>query len=150
MTSATELSIDTCRDPDRAEVIALWQSCDLVMPWNNPQQDIARKCADSPELFFVGRTNGHLVASCMAGYDGHRGWIYYLAVHPDYQRRGYAAQLVAHAERRLSDLGCPKIDLMVRDNNDRVIEFYRAIGYDRDPVVVLSKRLSQDDPHELA
>ena len=140
--AASDLDIDTCCEADHGDTIALWQACGLVVPWNNPEQDIARKCADSPELFFCGRADGRLVASCMAGYDGHRGWIYFLAVHPDYRRRGYAALLV--------ERGCPKIDLMVRNSNDEVIEFYRAIGYDLDPVVVLSKRLRQDDPHDLS
>ena len=148
--ASVQLIIDSYCDADRAETIALWQACGLVVPWNNPQRDIERKCADSPELFFIGRADGRLVGSCMAGYDGHRGWIYFLAVHPDSQRRGYAARLVAHAEARLRELGCPKIDLMVRDSNAAVIEFYRAIGYQRDPVVVLSKRLRDDEPHNLA
>lgn len=151
MTSSTasELVIDTFRNPDRADIIALWQACGLVVPWNNPEQDIARKCADSPGLFFTGRVGGRLVASCMAGYDGHRGWIYYLAVHPDCRRRGYAARMVAHSEASLSELGCPKIDLMVRNGNDSVIGFYQAAGYALDPVVVLSKRLQADEPHEF-
>ena len=146
---ANHLGVDTYRDADRADIIALWQACDLVVPWNNPEQDIARKCADSPELFFTGRVDGQLVASCMAGYDGHRGWIYFLAVHPQCQRQGYAASMVKHSEARLKELGCPKIDLMVRNSNEAVIEFYRTCGYDLDPVVVLSKRLQTDEPHAL-
>ena len=131
-------------------MIALWQACGLIVPWNNPSTDIARKQADSPELFFTGRVGGRLVASCMAGYDGHRGWIYFLAVHPEFQRRGYAAQLVAHSENTLKALGCPKLELMVRNSNQAVIDFYRAIGFDLDPVVVLSKRLQADEPHDYS
>jgi ribosomal protein S18 acetylase RimI-like enzyme len=143
-------TIDCYRASDEADLLALWQACGLVVPWNNPYADIARKLADSPGLFFVGKLGDRLVASCMAGYDGHRGWIYYLAVQPSLQRSGYAARLVAHSERKLRALGCPKIDLMVRNSNQSVIAFYQAIGYDLDPVVVLSKRLQQDEAQDLA
>jgi ribosomal protein S18 acetylase RimI-like enzyme len=147
---AGSLSIDTYRDGDEAAIIKLWQECGLVVPWNNPLTDIARKIADSPELFFTGRIDGKLVASCMAGYDGHRGWIYFLAVARSDQRKGFAAQLVAHVEAQLIELGCPKLELMVRDRNSEVIAFYQAIGFNLDPVRVLSKRLLEDDPHDYA
>ena len=147
---AEDFTIDCYRAGDEAELLALWQACGLVVPWNNPRADIARKTADSPGLFFVGKIGERLVASCMAGYDGHRGWIYYLAVHPSLQRSGYAARLVSHCENKLRELGCPKIDLMVRNTNQAVIAFYQAIGFDLDPVVVLSKRLQADEPHDLA
>jgi len=143
-------TIDCYRASDEADLLALWQACGLIVPWNNPYADIARKLADSPELFFAGRIDERLVASCMAGYDGHRGWIYYLAVQPSAQRSGYAARLIAHCEDTLRELGCPKIDLMVRNSNQAVIAFYQAIGYDLDPVVVLSKRLLVDEAHDLA
>ena len=145
-----DIVIDLYTSADETALIELWQVCKLVVPWNNPHADIARKLADSPELFFVGRSGGRLVASCMAGYDGHRGWIYYLAVHPDYRRHGLARQLVTRAESSLRALGCPKIDLMVRDSNREVIEFYRATGYQSDPVVVLSKRLLDDEAHDYS
>ena len=143
-------TIDLFRAGDEAAVIELWQQCGLVVPWNNPLTDIARKITDSPELFFTGRIDGKLVASCMAGYDGHRGWIYFLAVANSEQRKGYAARLVAHVEAQLIELGCPKLELMVRDRNREVIEFYQAIGFNLDPVRVLSKRLLQDEAHDLA
>jgi ribosomal protein S18 acetylase RimI-like enzyme len=147
--AADKLVIDTYREADEADLIALWQRCGLIVPWNNPLADIARKTADSAELFFIGRIAGRLVASCMAGYDGHRGWIYYLAVLPEWQRHGLAARLVGHAENRLAELGCPKVDLMVRERNEEVIAFYRSIGYGLDPVSVLSKRLLDDDEHDF-
>jgi ribosomal protein S18 acetylase RimI-like enzyme len=147
---ADNFVIDAYRPADEANMIALWQQCGLVVPWNNPLADIARKIADSPDLFFTGRIEGRLVASCMAGYDGHRGWIYYLAVLPEWRRHGLAARLVAHAESRLAELGCPKVDLMVRESNEAVIAFYRSIGYGPDPVRVLSKRLREDDGHDFA
>lgn len=135
---------------DEADMIGLWQECGLVVPWNNPLSDIARKMADSPELFYSGKIDGQLVASCMAGYDGHRGWIYFLAVAKSQQRTGLAAKLVAHVEAKLIELGCPKMELMVRDTNREVITFYEAIGFGLDPVKVLSKRLSDDAPHDFS
>jgi ribosomal protein S18 acetylase RimI-like enzyme len=135
---------------DEADIIVLWQECGLVVPWNNPLSDIARKMADSPELFFTGKIDGRLVASCMAGYDGHRGWIYFLAVAKSQRRNGLAAKLVAHVEVKLLELGCPKLELMVRDKNREVIAFYEAIGFGLDPVRVLSKRLSDDVKHDFS
>ena len=141
-------TIDLYQAGDEAAIVELWQQCGLVVPWNNPLTDIARKIANSPELFFTGRIDGKLVASCMAGYDGHRGWIYFLAVANSEQRKGFATQLVAHVEAQLIELGCPKLELMVRDRNREVIEFYQAIGFNLDPVRVLSKRLLQDELHD--
>lgn len=137
------------RPADETGVIELWQQCGLIRPWNDPRADIARKLADSPELFFVAARDGRPVATCMAGYDGHRGWIYYLAVAPALQRHGIATKIMGIAEAELTNMGCPKIDLMVRDTNQAVIDFYRAIGYRDDPVVVLSKRLIEDEPHDF-
>jgi ribosomal protein S18 acetylase RimI-like enzyme len=134
---------------DQAELLALWQQCGLIVPWNNPLSDIDRKLADSPGLFFVGKIGSRLVASCMAGYDGHRGWIYFLAVLPAEQRAGLAARMVAQAEASLAELGCPKIDLMVRDSNTEVLAFYQSVGYRLDPVRVLSKRLLEDEAHDF-
>ncbi len=146
----SQIEIRPYRGGDESALIRLWQACDLVRPWNHPRADIARKCADSPALFFVACDDGEVIASCMAGYDGHRGWIYYLAVEPARQRQGIAAKIVRHAEASLLELGCPKIDLMVRNNNHGVIEFYKSIGYADDPVVVLSKRLLEDEEHDFA
>ena len=145
----TELEIRPYRAEDETAVIGLWRQCELIVPWNNPRADIMRKCADSPELFFVGLVDNDIIATCMAGYDGHRGWIYYLAVAGAWQRQGIATHLVRHAEARLTGLGCAKIDLMVRNTNDSVIAFYKSIGYADDPVVVLSKRLLEDEAHDF-
>ena len=142
------LVIRTFRPKDEAHVINLWQQCGLIVPWNNPAADIQRKLSTSPDLFFVGLLDSEIVASCMAGYDGHRGWIYFLAVTSACQRQGFATKMVDHAEAALKKMGCPKIDLMIRNTNESVISFYRSIGYDTDPVVVLSKRLIKDEPHD--
>ena len=73
------------KESDEQQVVSIWKCCDLIVPWNNSKADIQRKLAENPELFFVGQKENRIIATCMAGYDGHRGWVYYLAVHPDYQ-----------------------------------------------------------------
>jgi ribosomal protein S18 acetylase RimI-like enzyme len=130
---------------DEAQVIALWQKCDLLRPWNDPHKDIARKLSVRPDLFLVGTMDGQVIASVMAGYDGHRGWLNYLGVAPEYRRRGFAASIVAEAERLLAAEGCPKINLQVRTSNQQVIDFYRRVGYVFDDVVSMGKRLERDD-----
>ena len=131
-------------EADEAAVIALWQRCNLTRPWNDPRKDIRRKQAVQPELFILAECQGRIVGSVMAGYDGHRGWINYLAVDPAQQRRGIATQLMAEAERGLRALGCPKINLQVRAGNAEAVAYYRALGFVEDQVVSLGKRLQQD------
>jgi ribosomal protein S18 acetylase RimI-like enzyme len=129
---------------DEAAVTALWDRCDLLRPWNDPHKDIQRKLQVRPDLFLVGVVDGQIVATVMAGHDGHRGGINYLAVAPDHQRRGLGRRLMAEAERLLREAGCPKINLLVRTTNRAVIEFYQRIGYALDDVVQLGKRLEHD------
>ncbi len=126
------------------QVIELWVACNLTKPWNDPTLDIKRKLDDSPDLFYLAWIKDNLAGTCMAGYDGHRGWIYYLGVAPQFQGKGVAQLLVEHGEKHLIKIGCPKINLMVRKTNNRVIGFYEKVGYSDDPVVVLSKRLVND------
>lgn len=140
--------IRTFRPDDQCQVIDLWRECGLLVPWNNPVTDIERKLSTSPELFYVGLLSNELIASCMAGYDGHRGWIYFLAVKHAYQNKGFAANIMEHAESELQQRGCPKVELMVRKTNQSMVSFYKHIGYETDPVTVLSKRLIQDEPHD--
>jgi ribosomal protein S18 acetylase RimI-like enzyme len=130
---------------DEAAVIALWESCDLVRAWNDPHKDIRRKLLVRPDLFLVGLVDDHIVASLMAGYEGHRGWLNYLAVDPAHQRRGHARAIVAEAERLLRAAGCPKINLQVRNSNHLAIEFYRKLDYSMDAVTSMGKRLEHDD-----
>jgi ribosomal protein S18 acetylase RimI-like enzyme len=134
-------------EPDDEEaVIALWGRCGLLRPWNDPRKDIRRKMRVRPDLFLVGMLDGAVVATAMAGYDGHRGWIYYLAADPDRQRRGLGRAIMAEAERLLRAEGCPKINLQVRTTNLGVIEFYRRLGFVPDEVASLGKRLESDEP----
>jgi ribosomal protein S18 acetylase RimI-like enzyme len=131
---------------DEAAVIGLWQRCGLVVPHNNPVADIQRKVVVAAELFLVGVVDGKLVATVMAGYEGHRGWINYLAVEPALQRAGHGRLIVEHAEQLLRALGCPKINLQIRATNREVIEFYRRLGFQIDDVLSMGKRLVVDDP----
>lgn len=134
---------------DEKDVIALWVACGLVMPQNNPKRDIQRKLRVNPDWFLVGELRGEIVASCMVGYDGHRGWINYLAVRPDCQRQGHARQIMREAEKLLRGVGCPKINLQIRATNTEVIEFYRSIGFRVDDAVSMGKRLEADEPYQI-
>ena len=129
---------------DATSVIALWQACELTRSWNDPTQDIARKLGVQPELFLIGEVAGRLMASAMVGYDGHRGWVNYLAVHPDCRRQGHGEVLMRRAEQALLAMGCPKLNLQVRSSNVQALAFYRALGYLQDDVISLGKRLTTD------
>lgn len=138
------MEIRTFREQDRPAVIALWQACELTRPWNDPDKDISRKLQVQPELFFVGELDQRVMASAMAGYDGHRGSIYYLAVAPEYQGRGYGERMMQHVEDALTGMGCPKLNLAFRSSNARVFAFYQRLGYSTDDVVSMGKRLIPD------
>lgn len=140
------MQIRPFQDSDEPAVIDLWERCGLLRPQNDPHRDIRRKREVQRELFLVGLVDGQIVASVMAGYEGHRGWINYLAVAPEHQRRGFGRAMMAETERLLRKLGCPKINLQVRSTNAAVIAFYRRLGYGVDDVVSLGKRLEEDRP----
>jgi ribosomal protein S18 acetylase RimI-like enzyme len=131
---------------DEEAVVALWQACELTRPWNDPRRDIARKLAVNPELFLVGVLDGRVAATAMAGYEGHRGWVNYLAVHPDRRRRGLGQQMMNAAEERLRARGCPKINLQIRTDNSSALAFYARLGYQTDAAVSMGKRLVEDGP----
>jgi ribosomal protein S18 acetylase RimI-like enzyme len=133
-------------EADTDAVTVLWQACGLTRPWNDPLRDIQRKLTVQRELFLVGEVDGRLVASAMAGYDGHRGWVNYLAVVPDAQGLGYGRALMAHIEAALLARGCPKLNLQVRSSNTAVLAFYRQLGYVQDEAISLGKRLIADGP----
>jgi ribosomal protein S18 acetylase RimI-like enzyme len=148
MGSADQLEVRPYSPSDEQDVIDLWSECGLVKPWNNPRRDIERKLLVNPEWFLVGVVEGRVVASCMAGYEGHRGWINYLAVSPSFRRRGIATAMMAEAEMRLTAAGCPKINLQVRESNQPVTQFYRSIGFSDDHVVSMGKRLEPEHPYD--
>lgn len=122
-------------------VVDLWRKCNLVVPQNDPVEDIQRKLVFQPDLFFVALLAGKVTGSIMVGYEGHRGWMNYLAVLPEHQRRGYGRKLVEKAVDELKRLGCLKVNLQVRRSNVSVVEFYRHLGFKDDDVVGLGKRL---------
>ncbi|MBT3696393.1 MAG: GNAT family acetyltransferase [Gammaproteobacteria bacterium] len=129
---------------DLAQVLALWRACNLTIAANDPRKDIERKLAVSPEQFLLGEFEGKVVASVMTGYEGHRGWINYLAVAPSHRRKSYGRLMMAAAEQLLDELGCPKINLQVRSANASVVAFYASLGYVIDDVVSMGKRLRLD------
>jgi ribosomal protein S18 acetylase RimI-like enzyme len=133
---------------DRAALIELWQRCDLTRPWNDPNRDIDRKLARDGELLLVGLVDGELVATVMAGYDGHRGWVNYLGVDPSARAAGHGAAMLA-AEERLRELGCPKVNLQIRTSNLDAVRFYESIGYSMDDVVSMGRRLIVDDTDDV-
>ena len=138
------MDIRAFQPADEEAVITLWRACGLVASQNDPRADIRRKLAVAPELFLVGTLDGEVVATVMAGYEGHRGWINYLAVSPRCQRGGLGREMMARAEEMLRARGCPKINLQVRSTNAAVLAFYRRIGFAMDDVVSLGKRLMSD------
>jgi ribosomal protein S18 acetylase RimI-like enzyme len=130
---------------DSASVIALWRECGLTRAWNDPAKDIERKLTVQPELFLVGTVEARIVASVMAGYDGHRGWVNYLAVAPALRKSGLGRTLMERGEKELKAMGCPKLNLQVRTSNADVLAFYRRLGYAQDDVISLGKRLIPDE-----
>ncbi|MBL9138877.1 MAG: GNAT family acetyltransferase [Verrucomicrobiales bacterium] len=131
---------------DEETVVELWKRCDLVRAWNDPRKDMRRKLAVRPDLFLVGVEDGRVVGTVMAGYEGHRGWINYLAVDPELRRRGFGRALMDAAEQKLRECGCPKINLQIRPTNRAVIEFYQRLGFVVDQAISMGKRLEQDEP----
>ncbi len=131
-------------DSDEDAVIALWDRCGLLRPWNDPHKDIPRKKKFQRELFLVGVAGTEIVAATMAGYDGHRGWVYYFGVDPAYQRHGYGRALMTEVERCLRDLGCPKLNLQVRRGNDGAAAFYESVGFGEQDLLHFGKRLEED------
>lgn len=129
---------------DTEDVVSLWQETGLTRPWNNPYQDISRKLRVQPELFVVAVDDGSLVGTVMAGYDGHRGWLYYLASAPARRGQGIGRQLVEHVEELLLEMGCPKVQLMVRTENVEVHDFYASLGFEPFETWNTGKRLIAD------
>ncbi len=135
------------RQEDFEEVITLWERCDLLRPWNDPEMDIERKLQHDADLFLVAEVGGEVVGSLMGGYDGHRGSAYYLGVHPEFRGRGIANALLSRLEKKLIAGGCPKIQIMVREENDLVIGMYERLEYEQQDVLMLGKRLIEDQEY---
>lgn len=126
---------------DAEAVIALWGACGLVRPWNDSALDFARALESVSSTVLVGEGECGIVGSIMVGDDGHRGWVYYLAVAPSARRAKLGSALMAAAEAWLLARGCPKIQLMVREGNEEALGFYEALGLERQRVITLGRFL---------
>jgi ribosomal protein S18 acetylase RimI-like enzyme len=140
------LSIAAIEDADVADVIALWQACGLTRPWNDPAADIALARRGPNAAVLAGRDGGAIVASVLVGHDGHRGWVYYVAVDPDHQHRGYGRLMMDYAEEWLRGRGIEKLQLMVRPDNSQVQAFYRSLGYAEQERIIYAKWLDGREP----
>lgn len=127
---------------DADQIVALWHACGLTRPWNDPAADFALALRTQAATVLVARDRAEVAGSVMVGFDGHRGWIYYLAVDPAQRRGGLGRALMAAAEAWLKARGCPKIQLMVREDNDAALGFYQALGMERQAVVTLGRFLA--------
>jgi ribosomal protein S18 acetylase RimI-like enzyme len=137
----SDLAVAPITDADVSAVTALWQRCGLTRPWNDPSADIAFARRGPNSTILIGRADGAIVASAMVGHDGHRGWVYYVAIAPDAQRKGHGRAIMAAAEDWLRQRGVTKVMLMVRPDNTQVQAFYETLGYDEQERVVYAKWL---------
>jgi ribosomal protein S18 acetylase RimI-like enzyme len=121
--------------------LELWHEAGLTRPWNDPAEDLRRAWAGPASAVLAGLDDDVLVATAMVGHDGHRGWVYYLAVRASAQRRGYGRAMMDACEAWLLERNVPKLNLMVRTSNASASGFYAALGYNRDEVSVFSRSL---------
>ena len=140
------LAITPINDSGVADVIALWQACGLTRPWNDPASDIALARRGPNATVLIGRDDGAIVATVLVGHDGHRGWVYYLAVSPDHRHRGYGRIMMEAAERWLRERGIEKLQLMVRPDNTNVKDFYQSLGYSMQERIIYAKWLDGREP----
>jgi ribosomal protein S18 acetylase RimI-like enzyme len=137
------IRIEAAAPDHRAAVVDLWQAAGLTRPWNDPAADFDLALGNPTSTVLVAREGERILGSVMAGFDGHRGWIYYLATDPDHLQQGVGRTLMTAAEDWLRKLGCPRVRLMVRGDNLAARGFYRAIGYDDQDVVTLGRTLER-------
>jgi len=136
-----DIIISEAQVDDVDHVIGLWQKTNLVRPWNDPHQDCCRALKEQASELFVSKIEGTIIGSVMAGYEGHRGWIYYLAVCPSCQNCGVGKKLYFHAEEWLKRKGAPKIQILIRRDNDQIIDFYKKIGFEVSSSILMGKQL---------
>jgi hypothetical protein len=142
----TALSIAPIGDADVADVIALWQACGLTRPWNDPAADIALARRGPNSAILIGRDGGAMIATAMVGHDGHRGWVYYVAVDPARREQGFGRAIMDAAEDWLRQADIAKLQLMVRRENARAGAFYQSIGYAESQTIVFAKWLDGREP----
>ena len=140
-TPTSHLAISAIADADIPAVVTLWKRCELTRPWNEPQADIVRARGKANSEVLVSREGNTIVATVMVGHDGHRGWVYYVAVDPDHHNKGYGRAIMASAGDWLRDRGIEKLQLLVRADNTRVQAFYETLDYDQQERVVYAKWL---------
>jgi len=133
------------RKKDEKQVIQLWKMSNLIIPKNNPLRDIDEKIRFQPDLFLVGLLDKKLIGTIMVGYEGHRGWINYLAIHHEFRGRGFGIKLMDYATEILTNMGCQKINVQIRKTNYSVIEFYKKLGFIDDEVISYGKRIKEID-----
>ena len=142
----TALSIAPIGDADVADVVALWQACGLTRPWNDPAADIALARRGPNSTVLIGRDGGTIVATAMVGHDGHRGWVYYVAVDPDRRGQGHGRAIMNAVEDWLRAADIPKLQLLVRRDNAKAGAFYQSIGYEEAETIVFAKWLDGRKP----
>ena len=140
------LAIAPIVDADIADVVALWEACRLTRPWNDPAADIALARKGSNATVLIGRDAGSIAATVLVGHDGHRGWVYYLAVDPDRRHQGYGRVMMDAAEDWLRRRGIEKLQLLVRADNRQVKDFYQSLGYSEQERVIFAKWLDGREP----
>jgi ribosomal protein S18 acetylase RimI-like enzyme len=140
--AAADLKIGALAESEIEAAVALWREAGLLRPWNDPRADIRLALAGPSSTVLAARADARLAATVMVGWDGHRGWIYYLAVARDFRRRGIGGRMVKAAEAWLVARGAPKLNLLVRAENDAVLGFYESLGYRRGDVVCLQRALA--------
>ena len=143
---AAALAITDIADDDVTAIIALWQRCGLTRPWNDPASDIALARRGENSTVLVGRLGSHVVATAMVGHDGHRGWVYYVAVDPDQQSKGFGRAIMKATEEWLRQTGIAKLQLMVRPDNKKVQAFYESLDYDEQERIIYAKWLDGRAP----
>jgi hypothetical protein len=143
---APALSIAPIGDADVADVIALWQACGLTRPWNDPAADIALARRGPNSAILIGRDGDAMIATAMVGHDGHRGWVYYVAVDPARRGQGFGRAIMNAAEDWLRQAGIAKLQLMVRRENAKAGAFYQSIGYAESQTIVFAKWLDGCEP----
>jgi ribosomal protein S18 acetylase RimI-like enzyme len=126
---------------DQSAVVELWQKCNLTRPWNDPEQDIAFALKGSTSTILVGKFAGKIIAAAMVGHDGHRGALYYLAIDPQFQNKGYGKMLIAEAESWLKQRGVWKINILIRNDNQHAVGFYKALGFEDNAVVSMGRKI---------
>lgn len=136
-----KLIIRPLTDKDIDATISLWAACGLTRPHNDPHQDVTLARGRANSEILIGELNGEIMASVMVGHDGHRGWVYYLSTHPRAQGQGFSDQMMRAAEAFVRARGVRKLELMIRNGNSGVRDFYKRIGYATEPVIVMSRWL---------